>query len=386
MKIGVGLKLKILLCTTSLIKAGTQRVVSNLANYLSNKHEIIIMTCTNCQIEYKLNDSIRIIKLDSKKENAYRSKNKFYKYVVKPIRVIRRTIKMRKEIEHIEPDIIVSFLPEPSFLVLINKRFNKKKVIVSVRNDPTIEYKSKIYNWAMRKLYPKANGFVFMTKEGKYYFKDIINCKTKIIPNAVNKDFIDNRYTGKRKKEIVSVGRLTKQKNFECLIKAFSKLDSEFNEYKLIIYGEGEERKKLENLIENLNLQDRVFLPGIEQNIKSKIYNASIFALPSIYEGISNALIEALALGVPTIATDSSGGGSRSLIEDNVNGRLIEVNNIEVLKQAMEEMLLNPEKSEKIGIEASKISRKLAPEVIYKKWEDFIEEIGEQDEFENNII
>ena len=381
-------KVKILLCTTTLIKAGTQRVISNLANYLSMRHDVTIMTCANLQIEYKLNDNINIITLDPKEEDGYRKRGKIYNLLIKPIRVFKRLFKMRKEIKRVDPDIILSFLPESDFLVLLNKKFNRTKVILSVRNAPAMEYKSKLYNLAMRKLYPKADGIVFMTEECKKYFKNIYNSKSVIIPNAVNKEFItkNNEKITKREKTIVSVGRLSKQKNFELLIKAFSELDNRFDEYKLIIYGEGEERKKLEKLIKSLEMSNRIMLPGVEEKIKEKIINASLFVMPSLYEGISNALIEALALGVPTIATDSSGGGSRSLITSDLNGKLIETNNLEALVNAIESMLLDPENSEKMGQKAREISLKLDSETIYGKWEEFIIEVGGNSENKNNII
>ena len=133
-------------------------------------------------------------------------------------------------------------------------------------------------------------------------------------------------------------------------------------------------------------MSNRIMLPGLEEKIKEKIINASLFVMPSLYEGISNALIEALALGVPTIATDSSGGGSRSLITSDLNGKLIETNNHEALVNAIESMLLDPEKSEKMGQKAREISLKLDSETIYGKWEEFIIEVGGNNENKNNII
>ena len=120
------------------------------------------------------------------------------------------------------------------------KEKRKIKVIVSVRNDPKIEYKSKLYNLLMRKLYPKADGFVFQTRDAKEFFSSEIQEKSTIILNSLNPNFIvDEPYLGEREKNIVSVGRLADQKNHKLLIRAFKNVSEKFPEYKLVIYGEG---------------------------------------------------------------------------------------------------------------------------------------------------
>lgn len=369
--------MKILFCINSLVKGGAERVVSNLANYFSSENEVTIMTLVNYDIEYVLKDNISIVKLDRKKVDPYKEKNKLIKYISKIPKLISRIFKMKKQIKKIEPDIIISFLPETSFLVLFNKR-KKDKVIVSVRNDPKIEYSSKIYYFIMKKLYPRANGFVFQTPDAREYFNNIIKCYSKIIPNSINPIFISDSYAGNRKKEIVSVGRLVEQKNFDLLIDAFYMLSEKYKEYKLIIYGEGKLRNKLEEKIKDLGIQDKVILPGIVDNVKEKIYRSSVFVLPSLYEGMPNALMEAMALGLPVISTDCPCGGPRMLITNNINGKLVSVNDKEIMKEAIEEIIKNEEFSRKLGKEASKISITLNPENINREWKDFIESILEK--------
>lgn len=364
--------MNILICINSLVKGGAERVVANLANYLSSKDKVTIMTLTNYQIQYELKSNIKIIPLDKKLKNSYNDKNKIYKLITKIPRTLIRINKMRKNIDEQNPDIIISFLPETSFLTLYNKKKNKKKIIVTVRNDPKVEYSSKIYNFLMRKLYPKADGFVFQTNQAQEYFKGIISCESKVIPNPINPTYVKKSYEGERKKEIVAVGRLTEQKNFPLLIETFSILTKKFDEYKLIIYGEGELRKKMEEMIQALNLKKRVFLPGVVDNLKDKIYESALFVLPSIYEGMPNSLMEAMALGLPVIATDCPCGGSRTLIKNNVNGKLIPVNSKIELKNAIEEILENKDVAKKLGEEASKISEEFNPEKINEQWKEYI--------------
>ena len=322
---------------------------------------------------YKLNNNINLYNLDENRpEKSFLKKN------------IKRLKKMNLLVKKIKPDIIISFLPEPSYRILFLKIFNPNiKVIVSVRNDPKVEYSSIKNRMIMKLLYPLADGFVFQTQEAKEYFSKKIQDKSVIIPNPINEEFICEPYTGKREKIIVTVGRLEKQKNHKMLIEAFSKLPEELNEYKLIIYGEGSLRPELEKQIKELNLLDRVFLPGQVDDIKNKIYKASLFVLSSNYEGMPNALMEAMALGIPCISTDCPCGGPRFLIKNGYNGYLVHINDIQDLHKTIQNVL-HKEQTE-ISKRANKIIVNLNPNKINKDWHEYVNKIikGETNEFKN---
>jgi glycosyltransferase involved in cell wall biosynthesis len=346
----------------SLEKGGAERVASNLCNYLIENNEVSIITSIKSNNYYKLKEDIKLYNLDEGKPD----KNLLKKN-------ISRLKKMNYLIRKIKPDIIVSFLPEPSYRILFLKIFNKNlKIIVSVRNDPKIEYKATINRLIMKILYPLADGFVFQTQEAKEYFSKKIQKKSAIIPNPINEEFICEPYNGEREKIIVTVGRLEEQKNHKMLIEAFSKLPKQFSEYRLIIYGEGSLRCKLEEQIKELNLTKRVLLPGQVDNIKEKIYKASLFVLPSNYEGMPNALMEAMSLGLPCISTDCPCGGAKFLIENQVNGILIKTKNMNEMKNTIEYMLKNEKERIRIGQNAIAIKEELSPRKINKNWEDFI--------------
>lgn len=355
--------MKILFCIGNLSKGGAERVASNLCNYLIEENKVTIVTTIGKKSEYILDKKIKIKCLEDENIN-----NNFILKNIKRIKALQKIIKEEN------PDIIISFLPEPSYRILFLKIFNNKlKVIVSVRNDPKIEYKSAISKLAMRILYPIANGFVFQTQEAQEYFNKKIQRKSVIIPNPIKEEFICRPYTGKREKIIVTVGRLEKQKNHKMLIEAFSKLPEELNEYKLIIYGEGSLRPELEKQIKELNLLDRVFLPGQVDDIKNKIYKASLFVLSSNYEGMPNALMEAMALGIPCVATDCPCGGPRFLIKNKENGYLIAINDTENLYKKMKEVLETDQTV--ISKNASKITIGLNPKKINENWREYIEKI-----------
>ena len=362
--------MRILICEAQFSAGGAERVVCNLATHLSKKHTVRVLSLTRSEIAYEMPKEVTFDFIDAQ---VYQSNGKLSKIYNKLKKNICRLFRLNKQIKSFKPDIILSFLPEPCFFTLFLKKKNVP-VIISVRNDPKIEYSSKGYHILMKWLYPKADGVVFQTEEAKDYFENIINCPVKVIPNPINPEFI-RKPASKRQKNIVSVGRLTAQKNQKMLIESFAKLSPEFKEYTLTIYGEGELRESLLKEIHERHLENRVFLPGVEKDIKNKIYDASLFVLTSDYEGMPNALMEAMALGLPVISTDCPCGGPAFLIKNNMSGILVNVNDVKKLTKSIEKVLSDPAFSKKISLNASKIAQTLSPEKINKEWEGFIEQM-----------
>ena len=260
------------------------------------------------------------------------------------------------------------------FLKHISKRIKEIPVIISVRNDPEIEYKNKIINYIMRKLYPLANGFVFQTQDAKDYFKTILKCKKEVIENPVNENFLKTNYKGEREKKIVAVGRLEPQKNYPLLIEAYKEVCAKHPEYNLEIYGEGSLKEYLLEITKRLKLEEKVIFKGESNQVWADIYKASAFVMSSNYEGMPNALLEAFCLGVPCISTDCPCGGPRSIITNDINGLLTKVGDIKGLTDAINRII-----EENIGVKfsnkASKERQKFKTNVICNKWKKFIEDI-----------
>ena len=353
--------MKILFYIGSLEKGGAERVISNLANDFVKNNDIVMVTTIN-KIEYSLEKKVKHYSLD---ENV-------------KLNALQRLKKLYKIIKDEKPNVIVSFLPEPSYRILLLRKFINIPIIVSVRNDPKREYSNFKRKILMKILYPLADGFVFQTEEAKEFFRKKIQNKSTIIPNPIKNEFLERKiYEGKKDNLIVSVGRLEKQKNHELLIEAFSDISKEISEYKLIIYGEGSLRKNLEEKIQNLNLQDKVFLPGTVDNIPEKIEKAKLFVMSSDYEGMPNALMEAMALGLVTISTDCPCGGPRFLIENEKNGYLVKINDKNGLAKSIKNVLKysRDEKIEEISHNARKTALTLKEEKINKKWYKYILDI-----------
>ena len=355
--------MKVMFCTSSMGKGGAERVISILSNDFVKNNKVSILINTDKNIAYELDKKINIITLDKK----------YYKNNL--IRNIYRISQTKKILKKEKPDIIVSFLPMPSFRILIANKKTKIPVIISDRNDPKQEYKSRLSNILMNWLYPKANAFVFQTNEQKEYFSKEIQQKSTVIFNPIKDSFLITRDIEIKEREnaIINVGRLVPQKNQKMLISAFSKVSTKYPQYKLKIFGDGPLKEELQEQINNLHMKDKILLCGITDDIKQELERSKIFVLSSDYEGMPNALIEAMAVGCATISTDCPCGGPRELIRDGENGVLIPIKDEEQLIESIDLLIENEEYSKQIGEKAKKIKEILKTDNILKQWKEYIQ-------------
>ena len=314
----------------------------------------------NKESDYNIDKSIQIISGNIKNKNIFRAVS----YV-------------ENEIKTLKPDIVMSFMTKSNLISLIaGKRARHKcPVVISERANPF--YSTKIFSILKRKIYPMASGCVFQTKAAQDYYKDILKCESIIIRNPLSPDFKIEPYHGKRDKKIVCTARLSEEKNQQLLINAFASIKDKYKDYRLEIYGEGPERDNLQNLIDKLNVNDRVKLMGRHKNIIEKIQDASIFVLPSNSEGMPNALLEAVALGIPSIATDCPIGGSAIIIKNNENGILIPMNDKEALISAIEKIINDSKFAKKISENGTKIVDDFETTKVCKEWEEYLKKVKE---------
>lgn len=355
----------------SLYGGGAERVVCNIANYLYSKNkEVEIIIVSSDKKTYNLDEHISIYSLLPSKYE----KTKILKNIIRIFRLVCYLMKNRC-------NTYVVMLPIPTILLLKFRKLIKGRVIVSERAEPR-RYSSKNQN-LLKKYCNRANLYIFQTEDVKdWYLNNGLKINYCIIPNAINENFLTYDKNIKKDKRIIGIGRLTKQKNFELLINAFEKIKDEYSDYELIIYGDGEEKDSLTKLIDSKKMSNRVTLAGNVDNIKSEIEKAEIYVLSSDYEGMPNALMESMALGLKCIATDCAGGGARYLIRNNENGILIPIGEVDSLRNAIIEMISNEKKSKLMSENAKKIIDVLHPEIIYKRWLNCIENgNGEDNEY-----
>jgi GalNAc-alpha-(1->4)-GalNAc-alpha-(1->3)-diNAcBac-PP-undecaprenol alpha-1,4-N-acetyl-D-galactosaminyltransferase len=351
---------KIMFTIGTMGDGGAERVVSVLANQFKiNGHDVLITQLYNNKSDYELRDGIKLINIAPMNNN------------LRSVMIIK---KLREKIKFEKPDIIISFLSNINIYTILASRGLKIPVIISERNDPHKE-PSKIYLKVLRALlYNFADGLVFQTKGAQEYFSKNLQEKSRIIFNPLV-DGLPELYNGKRSRNIVTVCRLSRQKNLKLLIDAFEIFYKKNQGFKLIIYGEGEQRKELENYIKKLKAADRILLPGFVTDVHVRIRESSMFILSSDYEGLPNALLEAMAMGMPSISTDCPIGGPREFIKTKKNGILVPVSGINELVDAMEYIIYDIERSNNMGKEASKIRSTLSADKIVSSWLKLIETV-----------
>ena len=344
--------------TTQSKYGGAERVLTNLANWLgkNTNNEIFLVSVEGHGQPYKICDDIIF---DSFPLRTDCSKLKIHFQILKNTKLAIRKFK---------PDIIVCFSIYPMLYAMLQHKLSSKKIkfFFSERNDPRLEYGllSRIIRWFVLK---RADGIVFQTNDAMNYFPDSIKRKSIVIHNPVSVDVSKYPLWDKTDNRIVTVGRLAPQKNQKLLIEAFDKIKDVYPELTLEIYGEGPLRNELQSIINEKSLNNRVFLKGARSDILDCIYGARLFVLPSLYEGMPNALMEAMALGIPVISSDCPCGGPRELIDNGKNGILFINNNINDLIMKIKS-LLNNKNIIDITSNEIKIRQNHSIEKIFNKW------------------
>lgn len=367
---------KVMFHLNSLGKGGAERVVSLLANeFAKNNVEVAIATEWFSEEEYEVKPQVKRIHAGLSKEDE--SASRVAKQWIR-IRNLRRVLLEEK------PDVLISFCVKANYRAMMAATGTGIPVIVSVRNDPKIDYVGTV-NGLMNKLFlNRAAGCVFQTEEAKEFFDEILQEKSVIICNPVNEKYL----SAKRKtpeKKIVCVGRLVAQKNQMLLVNAFEKILEKYPDYHLYLYGDGSDDECKEELLKYVDkgriflkeeyalfLKDHVHFMGLSSTLETDMADAAMFVLPSNYEGMPNALMEAMALGLPVISTDCPCGGSRYWIEPGITGQLVPVKNVNSMAQAMEYYIRNPKEAETMGEKAREKLKEATMDKVSEQWKKYI--------------
>jgi glycosyltransferase involved in cell wall biosynthesis len=171
--------------------------------------------------------------------------------------------------------------------------------------------------------------------------------------------------------EIVTAGRLIEQKNQKLLIEAFAKIRENHPQAVLKIYGDGHLKEELQNLIDRLGLYDVVELCGNVSDLHERTAGAKAFVLTSEFEGLSNALIEAMMLGIPCVTTDYP--GAEELIKDKKNGLVVHRGDVDGLVDALDKLLNDMSLSDSLHENCLKEAENYKKEVVISRWEKIIE-------------
>ena len=300
----------------------------------------------------------------------------FYHLLVKKNRIgiidnLSKIWNLTKVMRKVNPEIIYSFGPIMASYVIIAAWLSgirrRVRIVSSERNDPRREPVSDWKKIARDKAYNASDVVVCQTPMALELLKKRgIKSKFVIIPNPISPNL--PKWHGEESKDIITAARLTEQKNLPLLISAFGRVYKEYPDYRLIIYGEGELMGELHNLIDSRNLNDVVLMPGFANNISEIMAGAYMYVSSSDYEGISNSMLEALAIGLPCVCTDCPVGGAAMYIKNNVSGLLTRVMDEEGLYSAMKRLIIDKDLAISISKESRKALKDLTVDNITKRW------------------
>lgn len=374
---------KYLFLITGMPMGGAERVMATLANeFVAKGHQVRLVTLKKAISAYKLDERIEFIGGNSEATSS--------NYIVRKIQTIYAAIKSiifyRRQLKEYKPDMILSFLTNTNLLAVINNLISLKKypVIISERCDPRT--RSKLLIKLCNKVYPLADSIVCQSKVIENYFlEQNSKSKTTVIANPINEECINKKDISKRQKKIVAVGRLNNQKNYDLLIDAFSDIEKDYPNHKLEIYGQGPEKNRLQNKIDNLGLTDKILLMGTRQNVMQDVADAELYVMSSDFEGFPNALAEAMASGIPVISTNFPTGVAKELIKDDENGYVVPVRDRKMLSDAMMKILSKESVQNVMSKNNKKLREQLNVNNITTRWEElFIEVIEKEKAYVNN--
>ena len=350
--------MKILMIIRELHYSGAPKVFLWLAKSLSNRGHAVIIYTFGRESNIEIPKNVEYIAEDLSGYNT-----------------LLKILHIRRKIRSINANVSISFLLDANVFNILSCINFRTKSVVCERNDPFKPgyYKLKI----LKPIFSLADSAVFQLPRVANYY-DNIKRNTTIIPNPVfNIDKGGVNEFSKRDNTIVALGRLDNfQKRFDVLLHAFKIFVKDHPEYRLIIYGDGPDESFLRKMADDLGMMGMVRFAGKTETPLASIKTAKIFVLSSDFEGIPNSLIEAMALGLPCVSTDCSPGGASFLIENGINGLIVERGNFQKLASAISTLVSDPHLADRIGNNARDVCKKFSEESVIEMWDAFLNNIN----------
>lgn len=334
----------------SLGSGGAERVVSLLANKMAERgHQVEIICLKFNDVYYQTDSRVKVTLAMQQTKNR-----------------LTEVFWLRKYLKQQKPDVVIPFTEGVYCFTILSLLGTGIPIIASERLDPAAM--STTRKVLKRLLLPFADWLVVQTQSIKEYFPESIQKKTSIIYNPVNEESLSPALPSRegRLNRIISVGRLYPQKNQAMMIRAFAKVADEFPDWQLVIFGEGPLRAELEFLVSSFKLQNRVFLPGRTEHVIEELRKSKIFCMSSDYEGMSNAMIEAICVGLPIISTNVS--GTEELIRDGENGFIVEIGGEERFTICISQLISSPSLQDNMSVKNIQLAKIFNIDHIVDEW------------------
>jgi GalNAc-alpha-(1->4)-GalNAc-alpha-(1->3)-diNAcBac-PP-undecaprenol alpha-1,4-N-acetyl-D-galactosaminyltransferase len=361
--------MKVTLVIYGLSGGGAERVMSIVANYWVNYGwdvTLITLVDPTKQSFYKLDPRIKIESLGI----AGNSTNWFAAMA----NTWQRVKVLRRAIIASQPDVVIGFMNSVSVYTILACWKLNIPTIVSEHIYPGATDANKIWQLIMKWAYRYADLVTVLTQNALPFYPAAQGYRTIVMPNPVVAPFVEaiTERLLSTSPSLIAIGRLHPQKGFDLLIKAFHQIQDKYPDWQLIILGEGPMRLELEELRSQLQLTDRVHLPGLVTNVPDYLRQADLFVMPSRFEGFPMALCEAMAYGLPVLAADCL-SGPRDIIDDGVNGVLVKTEDVDALATKLDELMADPAKRQQLAHHAPQVLDRFGEEQVMGMWSDAID-------------
>lgn len=345
---------------------GAERVITNIANRMSKDGIEVKLICYDVLdgFYYPINEGVEIVEID-------KELGKHKGVLSRKLYGCRNLYRLYAELKRQKPDVVISFYTKQTCYSILCANLLGIP-IVGAERDHFFLSDGRISHILRKVFYKRATGFIHQTTWAKKYLEE--NYKTPLNAIVMHNPLWISEYPERcpEKNTVVAVGRLALQKNYLGMIRAFDRVVQEIPDAKLKIYGNGEQRDKLEREIDAHHLNNNIFLMGQTENVVEQLSKADAYIMFSHGEGYPNALMEALACGVPCVASDCPVGGPAELIENNVNGFLTQNEDIDALAEKVIDLLKNDTTKARFSKEAIKIRQTNSVEYIYPKLMEYL--------------
>ena len=319
---------KICIAIHGLSHAGAERVASSWANYLASQgYQVSIMVYACSEDTYNLDERVRVVPLADTREQYFQMPKG------KQLSCMRRTIRQEN------PDFLISFLPKMQICVMLATLGMRLKRIETVRNNPWIDkdVAGKRFLWNM--CFYRSNKIIVQTKEQALYFSERLQKRCVVISNPVSSRFSEKQkvYENDKVNKFIAVARINDQKNYSMMIRAFAQVAQHKPSCVLDIYGAGtsEKVRELQELITQLGMEDQIHLCGWRKDIDEVLTSYDAFLMYSDYEGMPNALAEAMVAGMVCLSTDCK-TGPKDMIDHGQNGLLAKTGDVQSFAEGIE--------------------------------------------------
>lgn len=384
--------MRITLVISSLGGGGAERVVSNMAGYWAERGlAVTILTSSHGARPpaYELNPRVvhrdvgfsRSVYRPVPDTNALRAMLELYNACSTAeqsvfVADLNLLAALRQALVETRPDVALSFMDITNIRVLLAAHGLRLPVIVSERCDPYDNFLGAGRELLRWRLYPRAAFLAALNPEVMHHFYPMVGKRGRVIPNPVRPPSAASTMHAPelrepRRKTVIAMGRLSYEKGFDLLLRAFASVAARHPEWRLKIFGEGPLRSELEELARHLGLSERVSFPGFTDQPATAMRQADLFVLPSRSEGFGNVLTEAMACGLAVVSFDCP-SGPRHIIRDGFDGVLVPPKNVPALASTLARLMSDEAERARLAANAPEVLERFGEEKVMGMWEQLI--------------